>query len=185
MPGYADWKTLYREELFQMREEGYDLTDAPQMSVDGEELLPFPGMTNDPNRADAVWESAYRKLEELKMHPLRADFPYCEPNDFEEILKAASPMPNLVPLSDAYHRSDDEADLERLVLADEKHRAVNSAVAILPRDMRDAVHLVYFEEMTYKEAAKVMKKNVKQVDNLLQRAKKELHTILREDGELL
>ncbi len=92
---------------------------------------------------------------------------------------------DLVPLSDAYHRSDDEADLERLVLADEKHRAVNSAVAILPRDMRDAVHLVYFEEMTYKEAAKVMKKNVKQVDNLLQRAKKELHTILREDGELL
>ena len=92
---------------------------------------------------------------------------------------------DLVPLSDAYHRSDDEADLERLVLADEKHRAVNSAVAILPRDMRDAVHLVYFEEMTYKEAAKVMKKNVKQVDNLLHRAKKELHTILREDGELL
>ena len=27
MPGYADWKTLYREELFQMREEGYDLPE--------------------------------------------------------------------------------------------------------------------------------------------------------------
>ena len=93
MPGYADWKTLYKEELFQMREEGYDLTDAPQMNVDRETLLPFPGMTHDPNRADAVWESAYRKLEELQKRPLRADFPYHEPNDFSGILAAASPMP--------------------------------------------------------------------------------------------
>lgn len=104
MPGYADWKTLYREELFQMREEGYDLTDAPQLSVDGEELLPFPGMTHDPNCADAVWERAYRKLEELQKRPLRADFPYREPNDFDEILAAAAPMPNLEPLSDAEYK---------------------------------------------------------------------------------
>ncbi|MBR2220459.1 MAG: hypothetical protein IJ974_05730, partial [Phascolarctobacterium sp.] len=38
--------------------------------------------------------------------------------------------------------------------------------------------LIYFEEMTYEEAAKVMKKNRKQVDNLLYRAKKELRIIL-------
>ena len=47
------------------------------------------------------------------------------------------------------------------------------------------VHLIYFEDMTYSEAAKVMRKNRKQVDNLLQRAKKELRIILGKDGELL
>lgn len=51
--------------------------------------------------------------------------------------------------------------------------------------MRVVIHLIYFEKMTYDEAAKVMKKNRKQVDNLLYRAKKELRIILGEDGELL
>ena len=58
-------------------------------------------------------------------------------------------------------------------------------MAKLSQDMRVAVHLVYFEEMTYEEAAKVMKKNRKQIDNLLYRAKKELRIILGKDGELL
>ena len=72
-----------------------------------------------------------------------------------------------------------------LVLADEKKRAINSAVSKLSADMREAVHLVYFEDMTYEQAAKVMKKSCKQVDNLLYRAKKELRIILGEDGEQL
>ena len=79
----------------------------------------------------------------------------------------------------------DEQSLEEMVLADERKRIVNAALAKLPEDMREAVHLIYFEEMTYEEAAKVMKKNSKQVDNLLYRAKKELRIIIGEDGELL
>ena len=51
--------------------------------------------------------------------------------------------------------------------------------------MKDLKHLIYFENMTYDEAAKVMKKNRKQVDNLLYRGKKELGIILGKDGELI
>ena len=58
----------------------------------------------------------------------------------------------------------EEAALEELVLADERKRR---------------------GEMTYAEAAKVMGKNRKQVDNLLYRAKKELCVLLREEGEPL
>ena len=76
----------------------------------------------------------------------------------------------------------DDAALEEAVLRDEKRREVDAAVAKLPHDMRVAVHLIYFEDMTYKEAAKVMKKSAKQIDNLLYRAKKELRAILGEDG---
>ena len=88
------------------------------------------------------------------------------------------------PISEAGDLPDDEKALEEMVLADERKRAVNAAIAALPEEMRVVVHLIYFEDMTYDEAAKVMKKNRKQVDNLLYRAKKELRSILGEDREL-
>lgn len=72
-------------------------------------------------------------------------------------------------LSEAHGLADDSAALEQLA-----------------RDMAAAVRLVYFEEMTYAEAARVMGKKSKQVDNLLYRAKRELQSILGEEGmELL
>lgn len=79
-------------------------------------------------------------------------------------------------LSEAHGLADDSAALEELALADDRQR----------RDMAAAVRLVYFEEMTYAEAARVMGKKSKQVDNLLYRAKRELQSILGEEGmELL
>ncbi len=81
--------------------------------------------------------------------------------------------------------SSEEKTLEEQVLTEERKRTVNAAIEKLPEDMRVVIHLIYFEEMTYEEAAKVMKKNRKQVDNLLYRAKKELRSLLGEDGELL
>ena len=51
--------------------------------------------------------------------------------------------------------------------------------------MSVAVALVYFEGMSYDEAAKVMKKNKKQVDNLLYRAKAQLRSLIGKEGELL
>lgn len=91
---------------------------------------------------------------------------------------------SFVELSEA-EGVEDEKTLEEIVLADERKRVVNTAIAKLSEDMRVVIHLIYFEEMTYDEAAKVMKKNRKQVDNLLYRAKKELRIILGKDGELL
>ncbi|MDE5604279.1 MAG: sigma-70 family RNA polymerase sigma factor [Eubacterium sp.] len=92
---------------------------------------------------------------------------------------------DFVELFEAQNLTDDSKTLEEIVLADERKRKINAAIASLPEDMRVAVHLIFFEEMTYEEAARVMKKNRKQVDNLLYRAKKELRIILGEDGELL
>lgn len=88
-------------------------------------------------------------------------------------------------LSQIQEVADDAPSLEELVLADQRKRQVHAALDRLPLDMRVAIHLIYFEELTYEEAAKVMKKNRKQVDNLLYRAKKELRIILGKDGEQL
>jgi len=88
-------------------------------------------------------------------------------------------------LTEETELASEEKTLEECVLTEERKRTVNMAIASLPEDMRVVIHLIYFEEMTYEEAAKVMKKNRKQVDNLLYRAKKELRSLLGEDGELL
>ena len=92
---------------------------------------------------------------------------------------------DFVELTEAEKASSEQETLEEIVLADERKRVVNNALNSLPNDMRVVIHLIYFEDLSYDEAAKVMKKNRKQVDNLLYRAKKELRIILGKDGELL
>ena len=92
---------------------------------------------------------------------------------------------NFVELTEADNISAEQETLEEIILEDERKRIVNNALNSLPDDMRVIVHLIYFEDLSYDEAAKVMKKNRKQVDNLLYRAKKELRIILGKDGELL
>lgn len=87
-------------------------------------------------------------------------------------------------LTDAEEQAEQE-ELERRALDTERKRAVNEALSRLPEEMRLAVHLVFFEELSYEEAAEVMKKKPKQVDNLLYRAKKELRAILGEEGRAL
>ena len=91
---------------------------------------------------------------------------------------------DFVELSEADKMSEQET-LEEIVLVDERKRVVNNALSSLSDDMRVVIHLIYFEALSYDEAAKVMKKKRKQVDNLLYRAKKELRIILGKDGEHL
>ncbi len=80
---------------------------------------------------------------------------------------------------------EEQKTLEELILLEEKKRVVNAALGRLPKDMRLACHLFYFEEMSYDEIARVMKKSKKQVDNLLYNAKSKLRAILGKDGEEL
>ena len=88
-------------------------------------------------------------------------------------------------LSEAESAVADRLLLEEQFLQGERNRLLNDALAALPEDMKAAIHLVYFEELSYEEAAAVMKKNKKQVDNLLYRAKNALRTALGKEGEYL
>jgi len=71
---------------------------------------------------------------------------------------------------------------EEEYLADQRKLMLHKAISCLPEKMRSAVYLVYFEDLSYEEAAKVLKISKKQTDNLLQRAKNELRSILVEKG---
>ena len=92
---------------------------------------------------------------------------------------------DFVELETAETVVSEQETLEKIVLVDERKRILNNALSALPEDMSSVIHLIYFEDLSYEEAARVMKKNRKQVDNLLYRAKKELRIILGKDGELL
>jgi len=89
----------------------------------------------------------------------------------------------MTELSEAAQIPSQEPSLEELVLADERKQALNAALTQLNEEMRLVIHLVYFEELSADEAAKVLKKNRKQVYNLLYRAKNALRAILEEEGE--
>ena len=64
------------------------------------------------------------------------------------------------------------------VLRDEEKRRLHNAINRLKKEYREAVHLVYFENMSVSDAAAVMGKGKKQVENLLYRARKALKEAL-------
>lgn len=87
----------------------------------------------------------------------------------------------MVPVDEAEELAD-RTSLEEEVLLDERKRALERELQALPEEMREAVHLVFFEGLSYEEAAGVMHKNRKQIDNLLTRAKAALRTNLGKEG---
>ncbi len=67
---------------------------------------------------------------------------------------------------------------EALVMDAQRRQEVLSALSQLAPELRDALYLTYYESLSCEEVAKVMKKNRKQIYNLLYRGKKELRNIL-------
>ena len=76
----------------------------------------------------------------------------------------------------------DEDDPETLFLQKERERALYRAMGRLKADYRVALHLVYFEELSYEEAGRVLHKSKKQIENLVYRAKNALRADLEKEG---
>ena len=100
MPGYANYKTLYKEEYACLKDEGYDVDKFAQARVDNSEFLPFPDQIDSyaENDDPLIWKTAYENLIKVRNTPIKDNYPYVEPNDFEAIMKEATPMPELTPL---------------------------------------------------------------------------------------
>ena len=106
MPGYANYKTLYREEYKCLKDEGYDVDSFTKPLVDSGEFLPFPDQvdTYTENDDPIVWKNAYESLIKVRSTPIRADYPYIEPNDYDAIMAEADEAPQLIPLSDEEYK---------------------------------------------------------------------------------
>ena len=76
----------------------------------------------------------------------------------------------------------DEADAARQYLQTERKLQVHEALKRLNKDYRQVLCLVYFEEFQNKQAATVMRKSRKQIENLVYRAKLSLKSELEKEG---
>lgn len=93
MPGYATWKNLYKEEYFQLNEEGYPVDDFITIS-ENKEQLPIPKdfweQEIEKYEEEAIWEKRYYNLWKVTNGGLRPDFPYEEPDELCKIYEAAT-----------------------------------------------------------------------------------------------
>ncbi|MBR6825010.1 MAG: sigma-70 family RNA polymerase sigma factor [Oscillospiraceae bacterium] len=76
---------------------------------------------------------------------------------------------------------DPGPDPEELLLQEEAKQTLHRALAQLPEEQRQALYLVYFQDLSCDEVGKVLKKNRKQVYNLLYHGKQTLRTILEKE----
>ena len=89
----------------------------------------------------------------------------------------------MIEYNDDYIENLENTSLMEEVILKERKEVLHHAIQKLPADMKEAICLVYLEELSYDETSKIMKKNKKQIDNLLYRAKKQLKEILEKEGE--
>ncbi len=78
--------------------------------------------------------------------------------------------------------ADGDISVEFDMLKGERNKQLYLAMESLHPEYREVLFLLYFEDMSYLEAGKVMKKNEKQITNLAYRGKKALKEKLEKDG---
>lgn len=134
-------------------------------------------------------EIAADAFSELLVHPKRYDFSVSlktyifaiAHNKMVSYIRKASRFA-MVTYDEAPAKSLEYASFEENIIKEEQKRILHNALLELPEDYRTALHLVYFDDMSYADAAKVMRKNVKQITNLVYRAKNSLRSILEKGG---
>ncbi|MCH5197185.1 MAG: RNA polymerase sigma factor [Oscillospiraceae bacterium] len=86
------------------------------------------------------------------------------------------------PIEEMDSYISDGKSLEQSYIKEENKIILHSALEKLAPDYRQVLWLVYFEDFSNREVAVVMKKNDRQVKNLLYRAKKTLKAELEKEG---
>ena len=142
--------------------------------------------------ARAAEEIAMEAVSDLFVHPRRYDFRTSlktylymlgKNGAFRYLKKKRRRQDADLPDPDAI--AGDDFDPAATVLSNERSRVLSEALGKLPANLSVAIHLIYFDGLSYEEAARIMGKNKKQIDNLLYRAKKALRELLGEEGKEL
>lgn len=83
---------------------------------------------------------------------------------------------------DEYTDLADELSIEKDYLKEEQKIALHRALQKLNPDYKQVLYLVFFENFSNSETAKIMHKTKRQVENLLYRAKQSLKSELEKEG---
>ena len=87
-----------------------------------------------------------------------------------------------VALDSIAELSDDEVELEQMYLKEEQNIQLHRSMKKLPPEYQRILWLVYFENMSNKEASKIVGKSVHTTGNLVYKARKALKIQLEREG---
>ncbi|MCC2121901.1 sigma-70 family RNA polymerase sigma factor [Faecalibacterium sp. CLA-AA-H254] len=87
-----------------------------------------------------------------------------------------------LPLEELPFELPDEALAETGSLQNEQHQQLYAALGKLKKEYRETLFLVYFEELSYRQAAQVLGRTEQQVTNLVYRGKQQLKQLLEQEG---
>ena len=89
-----------------------------------------------------------------------------------------------VPYEEVLETLADAGESPDVILErEENKRRLHAAMCEMKEDHRTVLDLIYFQDMSYLEAAKVMSKTVRQIEGLARRAKETLKTKLEKDEQ--
>ncbi len=88
----------------------------------------------------------------------------------------------IVDLEAISEQKADDMLPEDLFASEERKQVLHICLNRIGPDFREALWLIYFEDMNYADAASVMGVSTKKIDNLLARGKKKLKEELRKEG---
>lgn len=71
---------------------------------------------------------------------------------------------------------------EEVIWTEERNRILHFFMDEMNPDYREVLYLIYFEDMSYAQAADVTGKTVKQITNMLYRGKESLRKLLEREG---
>lgn len=92
------------------------------------------------------------------------------------------PAAVFLPLEELPFELPDEALAETGSLQNEQHQQLYAALGKLKKEYRETLFLVYFEELSYRQAAQVLGRTEQQVTNLVYRGKQQLKQLLEQEG---
>lgn len=87
-----------------------------------------------------------------------------------------------VPFDDNPELLNDENDIEISYIKKEQQIAVHHSMRRLKAEYQQILWLIYFEELSNKEAALIMKQSVHSIETLVYRARKALRSQLEKEG---
>lgn len=88
----------------------------------------------------------------------------------------------IVNINELENLSIYDKELEEMIYKKEEYMNLKKVINKLKPDYQAVIYLTTFEQMKYKDVAKVMNKNIGQVKSLLNRARKKLKCLLEEEG---
>ncbi len=86
------------------------------------------------------------------------------------------------PIEEYTYLIKEEENLERLYLKEEQRILLHACIKSLKPEYAQVLYLVFFEGFDNAQTAKIMKRNKKQTENLIYRAKVSLKTKLKKEG---